>query len=165
MKNLNTVKMLLIGIGNCSRRDDGLGWAFLDDIKKRKVPGVELIYKYQLNIEDAEMITEANTIIFIDAFSGELANGFSFEKCLPIDSFEFTTHALNPGVIVSLCKNLYDIEPDAYVLKIQGAEWELKDGLSPTAKENFKKALEFFETELECNNIKVDFPKDKIFTD
>ena len=84
---------------------------------------------------------------------------------MPIDSFEFTTHALSPGVIVSLCKNLYDSEPDAYVLKIQGSEWELKDGLSPTAKENFKKALEFFETELEFNNIKVDFPKDKIFTD
>ena len=148
MKNLKTVKMLLIGIGNCSRRDDGLGWAFLDDIKKRKVPGVELIYKYQLNIEDAEMITEANTIIFIDAFSGELANGFSFEKCMPIDSFEFTTHALSPGVIVSFCNNLSDIEPDAYILKIQGNEWELKDGLSPFGDTNLQKALDFFLNEI-----------------
>lgn len=144
MKSLKTAKMLLIGIGNCSRRDDGLGWAFLDDIKNRKVPDVELVYKYQLNIEDAEMISETDTIIFIDAFSGELENGYSFEKCMPLDSFEFTTHALSPGVIVSLCKNLYDIESDAFVLKIQGNEWELKDGLSPSAEINLQKALSFF---------------------
>jgi len=146
MKNLKIAEMLIIGIGNCSRRDDGLGWAFLDEIKKKMPVGPELIYKYQLNIEDAEMITEADTIIFIDAFSGELENGFSFEECLPVDSFEFTTHALSPGVIVSLCKNLYDSEPNAYVLKIQGTEWELKDGLSPLAEINLQKALEFFAT-------------------
>lgn len=137
--------MLLIGIGNSSRRDDGLGWAFLDRIKKILPPGVELIYKYQLNIEDAEVISKTDSVIFIDAFSGELENGFSYENCMPIDSFEFTTHALSPGVIVSLCKNLYDIEPDAYVLKIQGSEWELKDGLSPLAKKNLEKSMAFFE--------------------
>ena len=148
--------MLLIGIGNCSRRDDGLGWAFLDNIKKKLPPGVELIYKYQLNIEDAEMITEADNVIFIDAYSGELENGISFEKCLPVDSFEFTTHALSPGVIVSLCKNLYDSEPDAYVLKIQGREWELKDGLSNLAEKNLQKALGFFvkEIEIDASNMK-----------
>ena len=142
--------MLLIGIGNSSRRDDGLGWAFLDEIKKRKIPGDELIYKYQLNIEDAEMISEADTIIFIDAYSGELENGFSFEKCKPIDSFEFTTHSLNPGVIVSLCQNLYDVEPEAYVLKIQGKQWELKEGLSIQAQKNLDKAINYF-----LNNIEI----------
>jgi hydrogenase maturation protease len=137
--------MLIIGIGNCSRRDDGLGWAFLDEIKKKIPAGAELIYKYQLNIEDAEMISSADSVIFIDAYSGELENGFSFEECLPVDSFEFTTHALSPGVIVSLCENLYDSEPVTYVLKIQGIEWELKDGLSAVAEKNLEKALAFFE--------------------
>jgi len=141
--------MQLIGIGNCSRRDDGLGWAFLDKIKKKMPSGPELIYKYQLNIEDAEMISSADTVVFIDAYSGALENGFSFEECLPVDSFEFTTHALSPGVIVSLCKNLYNSEPDAYVLKIQGSEWELKDGLSADAEKNLEKALAFFEETVE----------------
>ena len=152
--------MLLIGIGNCSRRDDGLGWAFLDKIKKKMPTGVELIYKYQLNIEDAEMISETDTVIFIDAFSGELENGFSFEKCLPVDSFEFTTHALSPGVIVSLCKNLYDTEPKAFVLKIRGFEWELKDGLSQLAETNLQKALKFFvnEIDIEAANARINKP-------
>lgn len=136
--------MLLIGIGNSSRRDDGLGWAFLDEIKKMNLQDVELVYKYQLNIEDAEMITEADKIIFVDAFSGDLENGFSFEKCMPVDSFEFTTHALSPGVIVSLCQNLYDRRPNAFVLKIKGHEWELKKGLSKPANKNLQNALDYF---------------------
>jgi len=143
--------MLLIGIGNSSRRDDGLGWAFLDKIKMQKAPDVELIYKYQLNIEDAEVISETDSVIFIDAFSGELENGFSFENCNPVDSFEFTTHALSPGVIVSLCKNLYDIKPEAYILKIQGFEWELKKGLSKLADRNLQKALDFYVNEVKNN--------------
>ena len=152
--------MLLIGIGNCSRRDDGLGWAFLDRIKKKLPAGVELIYKYQLNIEDAEMISETDTVIFIDAFSGKLKTGFSFDKCLPADSFEFTTHALSPGVIVSLCKNLYDTKPDAFILKIQGTEWELKDGLSQPAERNLQKAFEFFvnEVDIEAANARINKP-------
>jgi hydrogenase maturation protease len=144
MRNLKIAEMLLIGIGNSSRRDDGLGWAFLDEIKKMDLEDVELIYKYQLNIEDAEMITEADKIIFVDAFSGDLKNGYSFEKCMPVDSFEFTTHALSPGVIVSLCQNLYDIKPNAFVLKIQGKEWELKKGLSKSADTNLRNALDYY---------------------
>jgi hypothetical protein len=63
---------------------------------------------------------------------------------MPVDSFEFTTHALSPGVIVSLCQNLYDVKPEAYVLKIRGVEWELKKGLSKMAESNLKKALSYF---------------------
>ena len=137
-------KTLLIGIGNCGRGDDGLGWAFLDEFKKRDHLPVEFIYKYQLNIEDAETISKFSTVIFIDACSGDLEKGYSYEKCLPVDSFEFTTHALSPGVIISLCQNLYDLNPDVYLLKIQGTEWDLKEGLSKKADKNLHGAMSYF---------------------
>ncbi len=34
MKNYDN-KNIIIGIGNCGREDDGLGWAFLDEIKSK----------------------------------------------------------------------------------------------------------------------------------
>jgi len=149
-------KTILIGIGNCSRSDDGLGWAFLDEIKKKVLSKFDFVYKYQLNIEDAELIRQAKNVIFIDAFEGALENGFVFEKCLPIDSFEFSSHFLSPGVIVSLCENLYDSTPNAYVLKIQGIEWELNEGLSQQAKENLQKALDYFYKEIGLNkNVRI----------
>ena len=45
--------LLIIGIGNSSRGDDGLGWAFLDTISQMQpLPG-QLEYRYQLVVEDA----------------------------------------------------------------------------------------------------------------
>lgn len=145
MKNLKN-KILLIGIGNCARGDDGLGWAFLDALKKEKKLNAEFVYKYQLNIEDAEMISEADDILFIDAFNGNLENGFSFEHCEPKNSFEFTTHALNPGVVLKLANNLFNAAPEAHVLSIQGVKWELGEGLSATAIHNLEEALSFFKS-------------------
>ena len=143
MKNSKD-KILLIGIGNSGRGDDGLGWAFLDAVQQEKNLEAELIYKYQLNIEDAELISNADKVLFIDADNRKWENGYNMEKCKPKDSFEFTTHALSPGVIIALSQNLYDHVPEAYVLSIEGEEWELREGLGSNAKQNLKKALEFF---------------------
>lgn len=143
MKDLKN-KILLIGIGNRGRGDDGLGWAFLDSVKNEKNLNAELVYKYQLNIEDAELISSADKVLFIDAFNGELANGFSYEECQVKDSFEFTTHALNPGVVLSLAKNLFNATPQANVLSIKGIKWELGEGLSETALNNLEKASSYF---------------------
>ena len=155
MKNLKD-KILLIGIGNSGRGDDGLGWAFLDTVQLEKNLDAELVYKYQLNIEDAEMISEADKVLFIDADNRKLEDGFLMVECEPKDSFEFTTHALSPGVIIALSKNLYGRIPEAYILSIEGEEWELKEGLGINAKNNLEKALEFFETSIFLN------PKHKV---
>lgn len=140
-------KIILIGIGNCGRRDDGLGWAFLDAIKdEQSTNKTEMIYCYQLNVEDAELISKADVVVFIDAYEGKLINGCSFEICQEENNFSFTTHALSPGVIVSLCSSLYDKQPVSYVLKIQGEEWELKEGLGIKAEHNLGNALHSFKT-------------------
>ena len=143
---MKETKIILIGIGNCGRRDDGLGWAFLDRFKSMS-PKIEaeLIYCYQLNIEDAELISTADIVVFIDAYQRELENGSSFEICQPENNFEFTSHALSPGVIVSLCNSLYSSYPKSYVLKIQGEEWELKEGLSHFASKNLESAIVSFD--------------------
>ena len=141
-------KIVLIGIGNCGRRDDGLGWAFLDAIQdEQSIAKAELVYCYQLNVEDAELISTADVVVFIDAYQGELKNGCSFETCQPENNFSFTTHSLSPGVIVSLCSSLYNKQAMNYVLKIQGEEWELKEGLSKKAEHNLSSAIHEFKTD------------------
>lgn len=137
-------KILLVGIGNYGRQDDGLGWCFLDEVQNRLGDKFDYDYKYQLNIEDAAQIAEVSKIIFVDAFAKDLENGFQVQRCEMQDTYEFTTHALNPGVIISLCKKLYNAEPDAFVITIQGVNWELSEGLSKNADHNLKKAVEYF---------------------
>lgn len=140
----DTSKKIVIGIGNTGRGDDGLGWKFLDLIKDKGFEDWELVYRYQLNVEDADLVKEAETLIFVDSYNGKLAKGFLLEECHPRVDFEYTTHALNPCAVMALCNNLYEKKPLTFVMKIQGYEWGLGKELSPRAITNLEKAVDYF---------------------
>lgn len=141
MSITNSKQTMIFGIGNSSRQDDGLGWAFLDEIAKQKIFKGELHYRYQLNIEDAETISNAEQVLFVDAFAGHQNKTCIFEECKLNGEITYTTHALNPEAIMALCKDVYGKNPEAYVLKITGKEWELGEGLTRDAKKNLSDAV------------------------
>lgn len=135
---------LLIGIGNSGRSDDGLGWAFLDCLRQGAVFGGRTEYRCQLQVEDAALISDVDHVIFVDSYHGELPNGFQLERCEPLNEFEFTTHALSPGAVLSLCRDLYGRIPRADVLMIQGTSWDLHIGMSPEAEKRLEDAVQYF---------------------
>ena len=137
---------LLIGIGNSGRSDDGLGWAFLDRIQQGAAFGGRVEYRYQLQVEDAALISDMEHVIFVDSYRGELPNGFQLTRCEPLREFAFTTHVLPPGAVLSLCRDLYGRVPRADALMIQGTSWDLHIGMSPEAEKRLEDALQFFES-------------------
>ncbi|NPA43913.1 MAG: hydrogenase maturation protease [Chlorobi bacterium] len=141
MKNLNTKNTMIFGIGNSARQDDGLAWAFLDELSKQNKFKGKLHYRYQLNIEDAETVSNAEQVIFVDAFAGKQTESCVFEECKLNGEITYTTHALEPEAIMALCKNVYNVNPKAYVLKIKGKAWELGEELSSEAKKNLNEAI------------------------
>ncbi len=134
-------KTLIIGIGNNTRQDDGLGWCFLDALEKEGYNMDNLVYKYQLMVEDSETISYYDTVIFVDASKDNLKNGFSIEPLKASSKFEFTTHSVPPNQILNLCETVYHKTPKAFVIKIEGFKWNYKISLSKQAKLNLKKAL------------------------
>jgi len=136
---------LLFGIGNSGRSDDGLGWAFLDRVGLGgQFPG-QLEYRYQLQVEDAALVSQADHVIFIDSYAGELAGGFQWQPCIPSKDFEFTSHVLPPRAVMHYCLELYGKTPRADLLMIQGVCWDLQIGLSAKAQHNLERALRFYE--------------------
>ena len=135
---------LLIGIGNSGRSDDGLGWAFLDRIQLDAAFDGRVEYRYQLQVEDAALISDLEHVIFIDSYSGDLPGGYQLKCCEPVKEFAFTSHVLPPGAVLSLCRELYGRVPRADVLMIQGTSWDLHIGMSPDAKRHLDDALHFF---------------------
>ena len=152
-------KCIIFGIGNSGRQDDGLGWAFLDLLKKNEFEKASFEYKYQLQIEDAELICNYDTVIFVDASKNELIDGYKFYTCKPSNKHSFSTHALVPETILYLSEHLYEHKPKAYILAIQGYEWELKNGLTKMAVENLNKAAEFFNQKAFLNLLKPEHDK------
>lgn len=135
---------LLFGIGNSGRCDDGLGWAFLDRIRLETAFSGRLEYRYQLQVEDAALISSAQHVVFVDSWQGQLPGGFHWQPCTPAADFEFTTHALSPQAVMHLCRDLYRKTPRAHLLTIQGSCWDLGTGLSPAAEGCLEEALRFF---------------------
>ena len=137
-------KTLLLGIGNCGRTDDGLGWAFIDKILLDLPENYDFEYRYQLQIEDAELASQYQEVIFIDAHNDILENGFLWKECFPKATESFTTHQLDPETVLYLTESIYNEQPKAFILAITGVDFSLSIGLSDLAKQNLSNALDFF---------------------
>ena len=136
-------KIIILGIGNNGRQDDGLGWMFLDFLEEQN-SDIDIEYRYQLQIEDADLISNYDTVIFVDATKEETEEGFYLKPCHPSEKYSFSTHALAPETVLYLSHKLYDHNPDASIFAIQGYDWELKMGLSEKGTVNLEKAKKYF---------------------
>jgi len=144
MKKLDNT--LIIGIGNNTRQDDGLGWCFLEHLENEGFNKDHLLYKYQLMVEDSELIGQYKTVVFVDANKTALKNGFSIERIFPSDKVSFSTHAVPPDQILHLCETIYHKKPTCYIIKIEGEKWDFNLELTNKASDNLKKALFAFNT-------------------
>ncbi len=148
------MKILIYGYGNPSRQDDAMGVLFTDKMevwaKEQKLSNISFETNYQLNIEDANEISEFDIVYFVDA-SMEPIDDFSITKVESDNAqIEFTMHAISPGVVLDLCNQIYGKIPETYLIHIKGYEWELEfdKSLSPKAAENLQKALEYLQEKL-----------------
>lgn len=136
-------RILVYGFGNPGRRDDGLGVALAEQIGQQ-CEGIEVETAYQLNVEDALMLSHYDAVIFADASENPI-DSFRFARLKPSKEIAFTTHAMSPGSVLALCEELYHHRPATYLLEIRGEEWEMAEGLSARGAENLAKALAFLE--------------------
>ncbi|RWX48521.1 hydrogenase maturation protease [Candidatus Electrothrix marina] len=143
--------VLVYGFGNPGREDDGAGVALAERIKSAALPGVTTDSNYQLNVEDALLLSEHDLVIFADATRSPV-DRFSFYRLQPDASVSFTTHAMSPGSVLALCSQLYGETPPVYMLEIAGVSFELRDGMSAEAAENTVAATRFLTELLEKFN-------------
>lgn len=148
MKKLNP-SILLLAIGNTGRQDDGLGWNFAEQVERKIQRGMDVEYRYQLQVEDAELIRHYDEVYVVDAFKGSTIQPYFFEPCQPAISFAYSTHALDITAILALCRQLYHKTPKTYTIAIAGEEWDLGIGLSAKGNENLDKAFTFFKKKMD----------------
>jgi hydrogenase maturation protease len=146
------MRILVYGYGNPGRQDDGLGIELVSRLEKwadeTGLADIEFDNNYQLNIEDAEVISRKDLVVFADA-SKENIEDFCLSKVDGRGKLSFTTHAASPGYIVKLCQELFQKEPLVFLLHIKGYEWAFQEGLSSKAQINLEKAVSFMKDILE----------------
>jgi hydrogenase maturation protease len=142
----DTPEILLYGIGNPGRNDDGCGIVCVEKIRQWiEAEGIENVHcetNYQLNIEDSEFISRYDLVVFVDATVEPIRD----IKCTPVHRsdarIEFTMHAVAPSFVLDLCSKIFNRVPEAYLLQIKGDTWEFREGLSPSGHYNVEKAVD-----------------------
>ena len=137
-------RVLVFGIGNPGRGDDGLGAAAVERLEPLGLPGVTCDANYQLNIEDALTCSRYDVVVFVDAARG-LRVPFTWAKVRAEAAVPAMTHAMGPGAVLAVCAGLYGRRPEAHLLAIRGHRWDLGEGLSPQAERDLRGAVRFLE--------------------
>jgi len=149
MKNSKTELhgILLIGIGNSGRGDDGLGWTFASLASNAGYNFIDFEYRYQLQVEDSAIVSKYETVIFVDASHTTLEGGFEIRSCKSAGHYYYSSHQQNPETILYLANDLYNKYPKAFTLGITGYTWDLGTSLSEEAEKNLRSAFTFFVTD------------------
>ncbi len=137
-------KILLLGIGNPGRRDDGLGPALAERVEALELPHLTVDSDYQLTIDDSAEAAASDVLIIADAAVAG-PEPFAFTRLEPTDHLEFSSHSVEPGGVLGLCRQVFGKMPEAYVLAIRGYDFDhtLEPGLSGKAQVNLDVALAF----------------------
>ena len=123
---------LIYGIGNVGRQDDGLGWAFVDWLEAEGLcSSAEMHESYQLLLEDAELISNKERVLFVDATKDTSVATFSLERAAPKMDFSFTSHAISIPAIMATCLQCFERLPVVHVLAIRGYRIRTRIGVDP----------------------------------
>ncbi|MFO7589022.1 MAG: hydrogenase maturation protease [Gemmatimonadota bacterium] len=132
--------VLVLGWGNPGRRDDGLGPRLADWVGALGIPGVHAESAYQLQVEHAEAVAQADVVVFVDADASGPAP-FLARPLEPAGRPAFSTHALTPGTVLALAAELFGTRPRAVLLGIRGYAFDgFGERLTRQAEENLRAA-------------------------
>ena len=145
-------KTLVYGYGNVGRKDDGLGVLAANAIEKwaedARINGLDVETNYQLNIEDAEIISNYEVVFFVDASLEEMED-VSISEVAPDDSkIEFSMHAISPAYVVKLCKDMFGKLPKTYLVHLKGYDWDFVEGLTQEAEITLDKGVKLLKEHL-----------------
>ena len=139
--------ILIIGLGNTVRSDDGIGIQACEAIDRLHWTGVATTTSAQLFPEMALEMDGYATVIIIDA-SVEVGD-VALRKIEPGDSGSVSlSHHMDPGGLVALQQLIGSRSADVYLCAIPGVEFGHGERLSPTALLNLQKAIALISTRI-----------------
>jgi len=149
-------KVLLLGIGNPGRRDDGLGPVLAERVEALGLAHVTVDSDYQLTVDDSAAAAESDVLIIADAAAAG-PEPLSFTRLEPTDHLEFSSHSVEPGGVLGLARQVFGKMPAGYVLGVRGYEFDhtLEPGMSSKAMANLEIAYAFLVPLLESGEFEA----------
>jgi len=133
--------VLVIGIGNTLRRDDGAGWLFataLAEGLQQAGATVHLLLQQQLTPELAIDAVEMapDQIIFVDA-SLDVEEA-TLTELTPSISAPILDHGLDAAALLTLMRCLYAVQARSWLVQTPACDFGHGEGLSEKAQEGLR---------------------------
>jgi hydrogenase maturation protease len=136
-------RLVVFAVGNESRGDDGVGPMLLRRIEPVLPPGGRAVLDFQLQVEHALELRDADLALFVDACCG-LDAPFAFHEIGPEAQASSFSHALSPSAVLAVFRRIEQLAPPpAFVLGIRANCFGLGEGLSPGTSVDLEHAVRF----------------------
>lgn len=133
------MKTLVLGYGNQSRTDDGVGWFVVERLQEWGLADAELLTSHQLEVDHAEVMSRFDVVVFVDAAIPESASPITRTVVKPSYQSHAVAHYLTPADLLELALMLFGRAPRAILFSIRGKDFnfgtELSDATEAAALE------------------------------
>jgi len=128
-------EILVIGVGNGHRGDDGVGPFMAGELKLKHLPKTRVQFHRGEGISLMETWKGANAVILLDAVKSGALPGkiFRFDavrQSIPRGFFNYSTHHFSVAEAVGLSKILNKLPPHLVIYGIEGGRYHVGAGLS-----------------------------------
>lgn len=135
-------RILIIAYGNPLRCDDGLAWRVAEKLSELNLPSdVEVITRHQLTPELALPISEALTVLFIDAARAGAPGGIASMSLQPQRAASIFTHEFSPSTILNAALELYGRCPEAVGISLCGECFDHGEVLSAKVEASLSRVV------------------------
>jgi hydrogenase maturation protease len=151
------LRTLIIGYGNPSRRDDGVGLAVVDGLRQRlgKAPleqgddgyadlggEVDTLFLQQLMPELAETLAQYDRVWFVDAHLGVYPELVRWSAVSASLDPAMVSHHFKPQALLVLAGQLYGHAPEVELISIRGFDFDFGVELSTETADGVRQVVD-----------------------
>ena len=134
-------RILVIGVGNPDRGDDGVGCVVAHRLKSGTTPLARVIEVNGEVTELLDLLSGSSDVLIIDACQSGVAPGTIqridvADRMLPSDSFGASTHGMGLAQAIELARSFDQLPQRCIVFAVEGDSFEIGAPLSPAVQES-----------------------------
>ncbi|MCX6935935.1 MAG: hydrogenase maturation protease [Verrucomicrobia bacterium] len=134
------MRTLVVGYGNVTRSDDGVGVEVARRLEQENFPDLEVRTSQQLHVELLEDFDRFDRVVLVDVQAG--GDRVTLEQVKETPEAQIvSSHALVPAVLLGLASRLGYAKPELYLCKIPGGDFKFGGTLSQNVNQLAQEAL------------------------
>lgn len=145
--------MLIVGVGNRMRRDDGVGPAIADRLRDAAPPGWRIVEHNGDGAALMERWKDGAAALIADAtrsgaVPGTIVRIAANQEKVPANLFHYSTHAFGVAEAVETARALGRLPGRIVVFGIEGADFSIGEGLSPEVNAAIDRVVTLIRSEI-----------------